>query len=98
MNGGDVGGSLLLDVGMPRRDGEPQDVGSATRVASGDRVGESAHVRRQHRFRRHDAVQPAQLSDMVCVRTPFEYKRVDEPTVEPDPHPHTGLGVVGLVR
>ncbi len=35
---------------------------------------------------------------MVCVRTSFEDECVDQPTVEPHPHPHAGLGVVGLLR
>ena len=34
---------------------------------------------------------------MVCVRTSFENECVDQPAVEPDPHAHPGLGVVGLL-
>ena len=92
-----LGRSLLLDLGVPRRDGQPQHVGAGARVAGGDGVDESAHLRGQHRLGGHHAVQPAQLADMVCVRTPFEDERVDQPAVEPHPHPHPGLGVVGLL-
>jgi hypothetical protein len=33
---------------------------------------------------------------MVCVRTPFENKRVDQPAVEAHPYSYTRLRVVGL--
>ncbi len=35
---------------------------------------------------------------MVCIRTSFEDKCVDQPAVEPHPHPHAWLRVVGLFR
>ena len=34
---------------------------------------------------------------MVCVRTPFEDECVNEPAVEADPYPHTGLRIVGVL-
>ena len=95
-SGAELRGGLLFDVGVPRRDGQPQHVGAGARVARGDGVDEPAHVGRQHPLGRHHPVQPAQLADMVCVRTPFEDERVDQPAVEAHPHAHTGLRVVGL--
>ena len=89
---------FLFDVGVSRRDRQPQDVGAGARVARGDGVDQSAHVRGQHPLRGDHPVQPAQLADMVCVRASFEDERVDEPAVEPHPHPHAGLRVVGLLR
>ena len=90
-------GGFPLDVGVPRRDGQPQHVGPGAGIPCGDRVDQAAHLGRQHRLGGDHPVQPAQLADMVGVRTPFEHERIDEPAVEAHPYPHAGLCVVGLL-
>ena len=97
VSGASSGGGFLLDVGVPRRDGQPQHVGPGAGIACGDRVDQAAHLGRQHRLGGDHPVQPAQLADMIGVRTPFEHERIDEPAVEAHPYPHAGLCVIGLL-
>ena len=92
-----LGHGLLLDAWR----------GAAERPAAARRRGcphsarrprrRAAHVRRQHRLGGDHPVEPAELADMVGLRTSFEHEGVDEPAVEPHPDPHAGLGVIGLI-
>ena len=85
---------LLLDGGVPGRDRQPQHVGTGARIAGGDRVGEAAHVGGKHRFGGHHLLQPAELADMIGIRTPLEHEGVDEAAVEPHFDADPGLRVV----
>ena len=82
---------VLADVDEGAMDG-------VAREARSHGVDEPAHFRRQHRLSRHDPIQPAEFTDMVCARTSFKHEGIDEPAVESHPDAHTRLGVVGLLR
>ena len=91
------GCGLLLDGGVPRRHRQAQHVGPGARITGCDGVGETPDLVGQHRFAGDHLVQPAELPDVVGVGAAFEEETVDEPTVEPDPDPDAGLGLVGLI-
>src|SRR6202022_3428620 len=60
-------------------------------------VDEPTDVLRQYRFGRHDAVKPAEVTDMVGVCPTLENEYVDESAVKARARSHSGLCVVGLV-
>ena len=85
-------------LGMSGRYRQPQHVGAGAGIASRDGVNQPTDLRGEHRFGGHDAVQPRQLADVIGFGPAFQDEPVDQPAVEAQPHPHTGLRVVGLLR
>ena len=68
--GGAGGDSLLLDGGVPGRDGQPQHVGAGAGVAGGDRLGEPGDRRGQHRLGAHRPAQRREASGVVGASRP----------------------------
>ncbi len=86
-----------LHPGVPGGHGQAQHVGTGARVVGGHRIDQPADLRGEHGFGRHDAIQPAQLAGVIGVVAALQHEPVDQPAVEAHPHPHPGLGVVGLL-
>ncbi len=80
---------LLLGPGMPRRDGEAQDVGQGARVAVGDRPAQGQDGRREDRLRRDDPAQRGEPAGVVAGGDAVEHVAVDVLAGEPHPHADT---------
>ena len=82
---------------MSGRHRQPQHVGAGPGIARGDGVDQPTDLRGEHRLGGHHAVQPGQLADVIGLGAALQDEPVDQPAVEAQPHPHTWLGVVGLL-
>ena len=76
-----------LGSGVPRRHGEPQDVGERARPPVSHRAGQPQHDRRQHHLGRHRPLDKGQPALVIGRREPLDDKPVDQLAGEPHPHP-----------
>ena len=83
---------------VSRRDGQPQHIRAGAGVARRDCIHQPPHLTGEHRLGGDHPIQPAQLTHMVGIGATFEYERIDQPAVKTNPHPHSRLSIIGLLR
>ena len=88
----------LLGRGPPRREGQAQHVAGGPGVAVGDRAHQPRDLRREHRLAGGDVRERLQRAGEVGGVPELPHHAVDQPAVEPHPHPAAGLhGVLELL-
>ena len=80
------------------RDGQSQHIRPGAGVARRDCINQPPHLTGEHRLGGDHPIQPAQLAHVVGIGATFEHERIHEPAVKANPHPHSRLSVIGLLR
>ena len=92
-------GPLGLDAGVPRRQGQAQDIGQHASVAVGDGAAERGDLGRKGLLAGDHLLQPREPPRVLRGRHAFEHEPVDQPPGEPHPHPHPDTrSVVEVLR